>query len=132
MTREKKVSLTLRGFDCTAQDVAMLIDAVTSRLGNRGEPVRPGVKTVLTRSYVQYSMSFLNGYELCDVLPTFFTYLGGVEHLCQVQQKVQPEFSEFHFDLPVKESEESQEGYFSTEDIANISQLKASISLGFF
>lgn len=132
MTRKKSVSLTFRGFDWTAQDVAILINATSSRLGNRGEPVRPGVKTLLTRSYVQYSMHFLDDHELCDMLPKFLTCLGGVEHLCQVQRKVQPEFSEFHVDLPVKESSESQDGYFSAADIVDISKLKASISLGFF
>ncbi|MDQ1925167.1 hypothetical protein [Massilia pseudoviolaceinigra] len=132
MSRKKSVSLTFRGFDCTAQEVAILIDSPPSRLGNRGEPVRSGVKTLLTRSYVLYSMNFLDDYELCDMLLKFLGDLGGVEHLCQVQRKVQPEFSEFHFDLPVKESDESQEGYFSTKDIADIFQLRASISLGFF
>ncbi len=132
MNRRKLVSLTFRGFDCTAQEVAILINAVASRLGNRGEPVRPQVKTTLSRSYVQYSMHFSNDHALCDMLPTFLEYLGGVDHLCQVQKKAQPEFSEFHFDLPVKESDGSQEGYFSTTDIANIFKLKASISLGFF
>ena len=132
MNREKSVSLTLRGFDRTAQDAASLIGVNPSRLGNRGEPVRPSVRTLLTRSYVQYSMRFPNEYSLCDMLPDFLAFMGGVDHLCDVQSQVQPEFSEFHFDLPVKESDESQEGYLSTKDIADISQLRASISLGFF
>ena len=110
----------------------MHINAVASRLGDRGEPVRPRVKTLLTRSYIQYSMHFSNNHALCDMLSEFILYLGGVDHLCQVQEKVQPEFSEFHFDLPVKQSEESQEGYFPTADIADIFRLSASISLGFF
>ncbi|MFZ6722940.1 hypothetical protein [Undibacterium sp. Ji49W] len=132
MNREKSVSLTLRGFDRTAQDVASLIGVNPTRLGNRGEPVRPSVRTLLTRSYVQYSMSFPSEYSLCDMLPDFLVYMGGVSHLWDVQSQVQPEFFEFHFDLPVKKSEESQEGYFSTKDVADIFQLRASISLGFF
>jgi hypothetical protein len=132
MSREKSVSLTFRGFDRTAQEAASLVGVIASRLGNRGETVRPSVKTLLTKSYVQYSMRFPNEYSLCNMLPNFLAYLGGVDHLCQVQSQVQPEFSEFHFDLPVKESDESQEGYFSEKDIADIFQLKASISLGFF
>lgn len=110
----------------------MLIDAPTSRLGNRGEPVRPQVKTMLSRSYVQYAMHFSNEHPLCEMLPDFFVYLGGVDQLCRVQEKVHAEFLELHFDLPVKESDESQEGYFSTTNIADVFQLKASISLGFF
>ena len=132
MDREKLVSLTLRGFDRTAQDAAALIGVIPSCLGNRGEPVRPTVKTLLVRSYVQYSMRFPDEYVLSDMLPDFLTYLGGVKLICDVQSQLQPEFSEFHFDLPVIESDESQEGYFSTADIADIAQLRASISLGFY
>jgi len=94
--------------------------------------VQPNVKTLLTRSYVQYSMRFSNEHPLCDMLPDFLAYLGGVERLSQLLKEVQPEFSEFHVDLPVKESEESQEGYFSIQDIEDVFRLRASISLGFF
>jgi hypothetical protein len=132
MNREKLVSLTFRGFNRPAEEVASLVRATPLRLGNRGEPVRQNVNTLLTRSYVQYKLCFSSEYSLCDMLPDFLAYLGGIDHLCQVQGEVQPEFSEFHFDLPVKQSAESQEGYFSTKDVADISRLKASISLGFF
>lgn len=132
MIRNKRISLTLRGFDLPAEKVALFVGVNPVRMGNRGEPVRPNVKTLLTRSYVQYSMSFSPGHMLSDMLPDFLASLGGVEHLCQVQMKVQPEFSEFHFDLPVKQSSESQEGYFDVGEVASIFRLKASISLGFF
>ena len=130
--RKKSVSLTFRGFDLTAQEVATLVGVPPTSFGNIGEPVRPGIKTMLTRSYVRYSMNFQNEYQLCDMLPEFFAYLGGGDHLSQVRNHVQPEFSELHFDLPVKESDETQEGYLSEEDVAMIFQIKGSISLSFF
>jgi hypothetical protein len=132
MSREKMISFTLRGFDFPAQEVASLIDVAPSRIGHRGEPVRPYVKTLLVRSYVQYAMRFEEDHLLCDMLPNFLIYLGGVEHLLKVQDQVKPEFSEFHLDLPVKQSIESQEGYFSSKDIVDIARLNATISLGFF
>jgi hypothetical protein len=130
--RKKSVSLTFRGFDLTAQEVAILVGVPPTSFGNIREPVRPGIKTTLTRSYVRYSMNFQNDYELCNMIPEFFAYLGGVDHLRLVRNQVQPEFSELHFDLPVNESDESQEGYLSEEDVAMIFQIKGSISLGFF
>jgi len=66
------------------------------------------------------------------MLPDFFAYIGGVEKLCKIQEKIRPEFTEFHFDLPVKHSAESQEGYFSMKDIENVARLNATLSLGFF
>ncbi|GFM91948.1 MULTISPECIES: hypothetical protein [Pseudomonas] len=130
--RTKSVSLTFRGFDLTAEEVVALVGVAASRLGNRGEPVKPGVKTRLTRSYAIFSLDFLNDYELCEMLPALLTHLGGINHLFQIQSQIQPEFSEIHFDLPVAASDESQEGYLSTTVIADVSQLKASISFGFF
>ena len=43
--RQKSVSLTFRGFDLAAAEVANLLGVAASGLGNRGEPVKPGVKT---------------------------------------------------------------------------------------
>ncbi|HEY1102451.1 MAG TPA: hypothetical protein VGE70_03420 [Burkholderiaceae bacterium] len=131
-TRKKSVALVLRGFDLTAQEVATLVGVETSRLGNRGEPVKPGVKTRLVRSHVGFAMEFSNDAELCDMLPALLTHLGGVDHLCRVRDQVQPEFSEIHFDLPVRESDELQDGYLSTTVIADVLQLRASLSFGFF
>lgn len=130
--REKMVSLTLRGFDCPAQEVASLFLVQSSKAGNCGEPVRPYVKTLLVRSYVQYSLRFASEHPLCEMLPDFLAYLGGIEHLCMVRKHVQPEFFEFHFELPVKQSMEPQDGYLATKDIEDIARLGASISLGFY
>lgn len=130
--RKKSVSLTFRGFDLTAEEVVALVGVAASRLGNRGEPVKLGVKTLLTRSYAIFSLDFLNDYELCEMLPALLKHLGGVNHLCQIQSQIQPEFSEIHFDLPVTASDESQEGYLSTTIIADVFQLNASLSFGFF
>lgn len=130
--RRKSISLTFRGFALAAEEVVDLVGATASRLGNRGEPVKPGVKTLLTRSYAIFSMSFASDYELNDMLPTLLTHLGGLGRLVQIRNKLSPEFVEIHFDLPVAESEEPQDGYLSEAVVADISQLRASLSFGFF
>jgi hypothetical protein len=130
--RKKNITLTFRGFALTAQEVATMVGVAPSMLGNIGEPVRPGVRTMLIRSYVLYEMNFANDYALCDMLPSFIKYLGGIDHICWVQSQVNPEFSELHFDLPVKSDIESQEGYLSAIDVEMICKIRGSISLGFF
>lgn len=67
-SRKKSVSLTFRGFERAAEDVAGLVGVKASRLGNRGEPVKPGVKTLLTRSYVIFSVDVESDCELNDML----------------------------------------------------------------
>lgn len=130
--RKKSVSLTFRGFDIASETVANLLGVAASRLGNRGEPVKLGVQTLLTRSYTIFSMDFASDDELDDMLPALLARLGGVSRLLQVRNEVQPEFLEIHFDLPVRQSDESQDGYLSEAIIADVFQLKASLSFGFF
>jgi hypothetical protein len=130
--RKKSISLIFRGFDLTSQEVALLVGVAASRLGNRGESVKPGVKTVLTRSYVGFSMDFQNDYLLVDMIPALLAYLGGIHHLCRIRNQIQPEFFEIDFDLPVRKSDEPQEGFLPQAVIADVFVLRASLSFGFF
>lgn len=115
-----------------AQDVSKLLGVSASRIGNRGEPVKEGVRTLLVRSYTLFAMEFPEDSNLNDMLPTLFQKLGGVHHLLKIREMVNPEFLEIHLDLPVRESEDSQDGYLSETVISDIFQLKASLSFGFF
>ncbi|WP_426117513.1 hypothetical protein [Massilia sp. PWRC2] len=130
--RAKCVSLTIRGFTSQAQEVADLIGVQSSRQGNVGELVRPYVKTLLTRSYVQYTIEYPNEVALSEMLAPLIEKLGGTQNLIDVQGKVKAEFLELHFDLPSISSEFPQDGYFSSSDIQVCSELNTSISLGFF
>lgn len=132
-SRHKSVSITLRGFDPSADEVATLVGVAASRLGNLGEAVKPGVKARLTRSYVIFSLDFLNDHELHKMLPELLAHLGGVSHICKIQNQIQPEFTEIHFDLPVSiGADESQDGYLPSAVISDVFKLKASLSFGFF
>lgn len=131
-SRKKSVSLTFRGFDMASENIAILLGVAAARSGNRGELVKLGVKTLLTRSYTIFSIDFADDYELNDMLPALLARLGGVNRLLQVRNEVQPEFLEINFDLPVRKSDESQDGYLSETVIADVCQLKASLSFGFF
>ncbi|WP_377161134.1 hypothetical protein ACFJIX_14350 [Roseateles sp. UC29_93] len=130
-SRKKSVTLIFRGFDMKAEDVVRLVGGAAS-CGNRGEPVKPGVSTLLSRSYARFSMDFTSDDELNDMLPALLALLGGGDRIRQLREQVQPEFLEFHVDLPARTSEDSQEGYLDESVIASLFQLKATISFGFF
>lgn len=131
-SRKKSVSLTFRGFAISAEEVANLLGAPASGLGNAGEPVKMGVKTLLVRSYAIFSMNFASDCELSDMLPALLLQLGGFERVLKIRDEVRPEFLEIHFDLPTRASDESQDGYLSETVIAEAFQLQASLSFGFF
>lgn len=130
--RTKSVSLTFRGFDMASEEVARLLGVAASRFGNRGDPVKVGVQTLLTRSYTIFSMEFAGDYDLNDMLPALLVRLGGADRLLKMRDEIQPEFLEINLDLPVRESEESQDGFLSAEVIADVFQLEASLSFSFF
>lgn len=130
--RIKSASLTFRGFAAPAEDVIALVGVTPSLYGNRGEPVRPHVKTLLTRSYVIFSKEFGEGFELNDMLPALFEALGGVDRLRSLHEQVGSEFLELCIDLPARQSELSQDGYLSAAVIAEVHRLGASLSFAYF
>jgi hypothetical protein len=130
--RRKSISLTFRGFEIQADAIPILLGVAATRLGNRGEPVKSGVKTRLTRSYTIFSMNFTSDYDLSDMFSELLVTLGGCDRLIKVRDEIKPEFIEFYFDLPVQHSEESQDGFLSELVIADMYELKASVAFGFF
>lgn len=127
----KTVSLTFRGFDEDAETVIALMGVGTDDVGNKGDFVRPGGRTRLTRSYVIYEMCFSVQIDLCEMIPALLLRLGGVEHILRVKQIIKPEFLEFNFNLPVAKVEFAQDGYLSEQTIAEIHKLGASAGFNF-
>lgn len=130
--RTKSVSITFRGFQALAEEVASLVGVPAARLGNRGEPVKAGVKILLSRSYVKFSREFTDDQELSEMLPALFLYLGDTPRIKDILNVVRPEFVEINLDLPVRRSDDSQDGYLQGQSIREASDLNASISFSFF
>jgi len=127
----KAISLTLRGFNATPQEVEAIVGVSASKLGSRGEPVKPNVKTLLRRSFTKFSMQFPNDCRLDEMVPALLTHLGGVDHLCEVREQVQPDFFEIDIVLPIKGSEEQEGGFLSPTTIADLCILRVSLSFQF-
>ncbi len=132
IARSKSVALIFRGFELSVEEVEALVGVSATRCGTRGEPVRAGVKTLLIRSYVGYTHEFEDDCPLDDMVRSLLNKLGGVDHLCRVRAAVQPEFLEMDFKLPVKRSDEVQDGFLSPSVIASVFALQATVSFGFF
>ena len=127
----KSISLTFRGFDTPPQEVQAIVGVEASSLGSRGEPVRPGVKSLLKRSFAKFSVEFPSGCRLDEMFPALMAHLGGVHHLCDVRDQVRAEFFELDIVLPVKGSEEQEGGFLPPTIIADLYLLKVSLSFQF-
>jgi hypothetical protein len=131
-SRVKSVSLNFRGLAGNADEVGALLGVPASMSGNRGELVRPYVKTRLARSYALFSKEFPFEFPLNEMLPALVKSLGGEENILRIKGRVQPEFLEVNFDLPSSSAEASQDGFLSEEVIATASRLGVSIGFEFF
>lgn len=129
--RFRSISLTFRGFEFTPQEVESFVGVTATRLGSRGEPVKPGVKALLKRSVVKYSLEFPKGCRLDEMVPSLVQHLGGISHLCNARDRVLPEFFEIDIVLPIKGSDEQEGGFLPLEVIANLYTLRASLSFQF-
>ncbi|CZT25942.1 hypothetical protein [Pseudomonas cerasi] len=131
ITAIKSVALSIRGFDLAPKKVESIIGVAASELGMRGEPVRPGVKALLKRSFVRFSVSFPDGCRLDEMIPALLIYLGGINHIRECRDKIKPEFLEIDMILPVKNSNEQEGGFIAPSTLAELSQLGASLSFQF-
>lgn len=125
----KSISLTFRGFEISPDEVQSIVGIQATSFGTKGEPVRPGVKTLLRRSAVLYEIEFPNDCRWDEMIPALISHLGGVEHLRNAREKVNPEFFEFDITLPIKGSMEQENGYFPEQTIADLYTLKASLGI---
>jgi hypothetical protein len=127
----KSVALCLRGFELTPKQVESIIGVTASESGTRGEPVRPGMKSLLKRSFVRFSVEFPDGCRLDEMIPTLLIHLGGVNHIREVRDQIKPEFLEIDMVLPVKSSDEQEGGFLSAPTLVELSLLGASLSFQF-
>ncbi|WP_213629371.1 MULTISPECIES: hypothetical protein [Pseudomonas] len=127
----KTVALCLRGFELTPEQVESAIGRKASETGTRGEPVKPGVKSLLKRSFVRFSVQFPDGCRIDELIPALWTHLGGIERIREARDTIKPEFLEIDLVLPVKSSDEQEGGFIPPSTIAELSLLGASLSFQF-
>lgn len=129
--KARSVSICFRGFDVPPSQVESIVGIPATLTGKKGDSVRPGVSAILKRSFVHYSVDFPGGSRLDEMVQTALDRLGGVQHLCEVRDRVQPEFLEIEIMLPVKHSEEQEGGLLSNAVLTEMVKLHASLSFGF-
>jgi len=127
----KSAALCLRGFASTPQQVESMIGVTASETGSQGQPVRPGVKTLLKRSFVRVSIQFPDGCRLDEMIPALLARVGGVDHLIETIERVAPEYVEIDLVLPVKGSDEQEGGFLPATTLADLGRLRASLSFQF-
>jgi len=129
--RPKSVALSLRGFELAPEQVESIVGLPVSEAGTKGERAKPGVKTLLKRSFVRFAIEFPDTCRIDEMIPALLAKLGGVSHLCEVRDRVLPEFFEIDLTLPVKNSEDQEGGFLPPSTLADLSRLRASLSFQF-
>lgn len=130
--REKSISITFRGFEINADALVAMFNVKPDSAVNKGERMWPRLERRAIKSYVIFSLNLPRDFQLCNMLPTLFEYMGGAEHIYNVKTQVFPEFLEIDFDLPTsKNHEQSQDGFLSETAIKDVTKLKASLSFSF-
>lgn len=127
----KSVALCLRGFELNPAQAEAIIGVSASELGARGEPVKPGVKSLLRRSFVRYSVEFSQDCRIDEMIPALWAYVGGFDKIKNATGKVKPEFLEIDLVLAVKNSDEQEGGFLPPETLAELSLLGASLTFQF-
>lgn len=128
---QRSVALTFRGFELSPKQVELLIGQSATERGVINEPVKPGVKALLKRSYVRYEFAAPNGCRLDEMIPLLFSQLGGGRHLMNVKDQAIPEIVEVDIVLYVKKSEEQEGGFLTPSSLFELSQLGAKLSFQF-
>jgi hypothetical protein len=129
--RRPSIALSFRGFDMHPEQVEQLVGLKAERRGIKGQLRMPNRDVTWPRSFVRYELSFEQHCFIRDRIPRLLEYLGGIEHIAKVRQLVQPEFLEIDLALPIKGSDEQDDGYFPLEVLQQVTQIGASIGLSF-
>lgn len=131
ITPPKSVALTFRGIECSPEAVEELVGARASEKGIRGNPVRTGVKAILKRSFVRFSISLDSSGRLDQAIPALLEALGGIDNLINARNRTAPEFFEVDITWPIKRSENQEGGILSSSTLADLTQLKCNLSFSF-
>lgn len=129
LKRFKEVSLTLRGFDVLPQDVEKAVGRAGARTGTVGLPVKPGVKTLLKRSFVKYAIEMTSSDSLRDSIHKLFESVGGCDNIKRACEAIRPEFVELNIYLPVRNSDEQEGGIITSDIIELLAQIRCSLTI---
>lgn len=131
MNTTKSVAVCFRGFEVPPSHIESIIGVAASESGIKGEPVKPGVETLLRRSYFRFSVNLPEEMRLDEAIPFLFHKIGGFDKAVLVREKVSPEFIEVGLTLPVKGSESQEGGFISPESIFQMNRLGATLTFQF-
>ena len=115
----------------TPEHVESLVGIEAQLRGLRGTPMRPNRPNVWQRSVVQFEIEFADGFPIVEMIPALLEHTKGVEHLCAVREQVLPEFFEVNLVLPIKFSEEQEDGFLTVETLGDLHRLRTTLGLSF-
>lgn len=128
--RPRSVSLTIRGFPGSTEEVIALFGVAADSSGLAGTPALPG-KALLKRSYVRFNVDLAPDAPLFQMVPAILDQMGGVDRLSECLRRIEPEYIDIDLVLPVKDSPEQEGGFIPPSSIADLQRIGATLSFRF-
>lgn len=113
------------------EKVEQLVGVPAESLYKIGQPIKPGVTSLVKRSATKFELDFPTSTLMFEMVPARLHALGGPEHLLRVKELVEPEFVDVGLVLNVRNSEEQEDGFIETETMADLTRLGATLAFGF-
>lgn len=127
--RTKEISLTFRGFGVSPEDIESIIGRKCARAGVKGLPVKPGVRTVLKKSFVKFSTGMTDADGINGAIVRLFDYVGGFSNVAKVCDVIKPEHVELNLYLPVRDSVEQEGGVITAQVLKSLADLACDITI---
>ena len=127
----RTICFSIRGFDHSVDAVGKIIGRLPTSAGLKGQPVKLGLSQTLKRSYVGYARTFGSDDLWDNVILDLIESLGGAVHLSAAVKELKPEFVQIDITSPVRNSEEQEDRYISSEVLRVVADLGADLGFGF-
>lgn len=131
MSERRTISLSIRGFDVQPEEVVRLIGVEPNLLGKKGDQIRPGVTGVWKKNVVLYERPIIKYNSWDQAISSLIEEVGGVEKLQAMKGRIDPEFILFDLKLPVRSSDEQEDGAIGSDTMRAISSIGADLAFSF-
>lgn len=127
----KTIAICFRGFELTPEQAELAVGKKACEAGARGDPVNPGVKSILKRSFIRYAVSLPDTCRVDELIPALWSSLGGVERIQEAVDVIKSDFIEVDLMLPVKGSDEQIGGFILPSSVKELGLLGATLTFQF-
>lgn len=130
MMGTRTITVSIRGFDQSPKALVAKIGVEPTLMIEKGESRRPGLPP-LKKSVISFKTVVSENVLWDKVIDEALDRLGGVPNLEKILEEFSPEFIHVDIALPIRTSEEQEDGYVSSYVMEKLCKIKASLGFSF-